>query len=282
MVYKANVLPIMIASPSDVAEQRDGVRSIIENWNFINGYSEKIILMPVGWETHSAPDLAGKAQGIINDRLLADCDLLVGIFWTRLGTATESFESGTVEEISRHTGAGKPAMIYFSDVPVPPRELDTVEYARLQSFRAWCYNQGLVESFSSHAGFCTKFANHLQIQLNSHPYLKGILKNATEADLLAPDFTEMSPDSEVLLLAAADAVDGQVLALSTYGGRHIQIKGQTFGEPSDARSVARWESALNELVDLGYFTPRGAKGQVYQITNAGYLRADQLKNIGLL
>jgi hypothetical protein len=63
--------------------------------------------LPVGWEMHSAPDLAGRPQELINDRVLKDCDLLGGIFWTRLGTPTGESASGTVEEIKEHLAAGK-------------------------------------------------------------------------------------------------------------------------------------------------------------------------------
>lgn len=76
MAYRANVLSIMIASPSDVVQQRDDIRGIVSNWNFVNGLTRSLILMPVGWETHAAPDLAGRAQGIINERILESCDIL--------------------------------------------------------------------------------------------------------------------------------------------------------------------------------------------------------------
>ena len=44
--------------------------------------------MPVGWETHSSPDLGAPAQEQINERILEHCDLLIAVFWTRLGTPT--------------------------------------------------------------------------------------------------------------------------------------------------------------------------------------------------
>jgi hypothetical protein len=50
---------------------------------------------------------------VINRQVLADCDLLVAIFWTRIGSPTGSALSGTVEEIEKHLKAEKPAMLYF-------------------------------------------------------------------------------------------------------------------------------------------------------------------------
>lgn len=70
MSYKANVVKVMIASPSDVAQERRIIRDVIQEWNAIHAEDRKIILMPVGWETHSAPDMSDRPQEIINRQLL--------------------------------------------------------------------------------------------------------------------------------------------------------------------------------------------------------------------
>ncbi|MCL1628273.1 DUF4062 domain-containing protein [Roseibaca sp. V10] len=100
MPYNASVFSVMIASPSDVAKERMLIRETIHEWNDINAKAAKSVFLPVGWETHSAPDLGGRPQDIINKNVLKHCDFLIGVFWTRLGTPTGEFESGTVEEIN--------------------------------------------------------------------------------------------------------------------------------------------------------------------------------------
>lgn len=277
MVYRASVLSVMIASPSDVVEQRDDIRKVISDWNFANAYSRGTIIMPVGWETHSAPDIAGRAQGIINTRLLSDCDLLVGVFWTKLGTPTGGFESGTAEEITRHVEAGKPAMVYFSDAPVAPESLIHEEYEKLRSFKKKIYGAGLVESFSNAEEFRNKFRQHFSIQMNDHPYIRGVLSNAAQDDSAETSSAEMSAEACELLVAAALDPGGDLISLSTHGGRYIQANGQTFGEPGVARSVALWEAALNELVALGYVVSRGGRNEIFQVTNAGFIKVDALK-----
>jgi hypothetical protein len=89
----------MIASPGDVAEERDVIRTVIHDWNDVNASISRLMLAAVGWETHSSPELGARPQELINSRLLKDCDLLVGVFWTRLGTPTGKSPSGTVEEL---------------------------------------------------------------------------------------------------------------------------------------------------------------------------------------
>ncbi|MDQ8758130.1 hypothetical protein RCO27_18035 [Sphingosinicella sp. LHD-64] len=277
MAYRASVLPVMIASPGDVSEQRDDIRSIINNWNFINGYSKRTLLMSVGWETHAAPELSGRAQGIINERLLENCDLLVGVFWTKLGTPTGDFQSGTVEEISRHVDAGKPAMVYFSDAPVAPQSIDAEQYAKVQDFKAWCFERGLVATFTNPAEFRVMFESQLQIQLNSNPYIRGVLDNSERNDPLPAETSELSEEATELLLEASSDSSGYVMTISTMNGQHIQTNGNTFGEPGNARSSAKWEAALEELIALSYLTARGSNGEVFQVTNAGYRRADELR-----
>jgi len=117
--YSPTVFEVMIASPSDVPQERLIAREVITEWNTIHAKDRQTVLMPIGWETHSTPGTGDRRQAIINGQLLKDADLLVAVFWTRLGSPTGVARSGTVEEIEEHLRAGKPAMIYFSSAPVP-------------------------------------------------------------------------------------------------------------------------------------------------------------------
>ena len=71
-------------------------------------------MMPAVDEARVCPAMGDRPQAIINKQVLANCDLLVAVFWTRIGSPTGVAVSGTVEEIQEHLNAGKPAMIYFS------------------------------------------------------------------------------------------------------------------------------------------------------------------------
>ena len=88
MSYSATIFQIMIASPSDVNKERQIAREVINDWNLKNTEDKKIVLLPIGWETHSAPVLGDRPQEIINKQILDKCDILIGIFWTRIGTPT--------------------------------------------------------------------------------------------------------------------------------------------------------------------------------------------------
>lgn len=102
MPYIATVLKVMIASPSDVRQERQAAHALIHEWNAIHSQSRGQVLLPLAWENNSAPALGSRPQDVINRQLTKDSDLRVAMFWTRLGTPTGVAASGTVEEIEEH------------------------------------------------------------------------------------------------------------------------------------------------------------------------------------
>lgn len=167
MSFKAEVYRILIASPGDTEDERSVIPDVINDWNATSAEKEKIILMPVKWETHSVPALGNRPQEIINRQIVKDADLLVGIFWTRIGTQTGKYVSGTVEEIEQFVNKNKPVMLYFSEAPISPVRIDIEQFTVLKSFRENMRLRGLTESYSDLIDFRNKFTRQLNIQLNN-------------------------------------------------------------------------------------------------------------------
>ncbi len=297
MPYTATVIPAMIASPGDVSQYRTVARDVLHEWNYIHSASSSVVMMPVGWETHSSPELGARAQELINDRILEDCDLLIGIFWTRLGTPTGTSASGTVEEIQRHVRAGQPAMTYLCDAPADLRTVDLVQYDALQTFKAWCQTQGLIETVINHDDFGVKLRRQLQIVLQKNPHIRKAFEIETsrrnrfgiptavqsppidELDTLA---TTLAPESQDLLVAAASDKSGVVLVLDVLAGRVIQAGARQFGQMDDRRSMAKWDYAVQELLNLGLVERRSpsSKGtSIFQLLTRGYEIADRLSHV---
>lgn len=119
MSFQAEVLNVFIASPSDTLSHRDEIEAAIYQWNKEHAQDFQTILLPRRWETDVAPSHHSKdAQQVINEKLLSNCDLLIGVFWTKLGAPTTDYASGTLEEISIFHAQGKEAMVYFVDEKV--------------------------------------------------------------------------------------------------------------------------------------------------------------------
>src|SRR6266446_5603639 len=99
MPYDSRVYRVLIASPSDVIEEREIAIRVIQDWNNLNSHTRRLVILPLRWETHAAPEYNIRPQEAINRQIVDDCDLLIGVFWTKLGTPTGDADSGTLEEI---------------------------------------------------------------------------------------------------------------------------------------------------------------------------------------
>jgi hypothetical protein len=147
-MYIAHTLNVLIASPGDTGEYRNAIRTTILKWNDSNSQYYQVTLLPVMWETHTFPAL-GRTQGVVNDQIVADADILIGTFWSRLGTPTIVAESGTVEEIAQFEQSGRPVLLYFCEAPVAILALDTEEIERVKTYRQQMQGKALVGSYVS-------------------------------------------------------------------------------------------------------------------------------------
>src|SRR4051812_47300300 len=85
------VIRIFLSSPGDVAEERTKALEIIDKIGFDAALIDKVILQPIAWDKKGAgvPFLATMTpQEAINLGLPKPsiCDIVVVIFWSRMGT----------------------------------------------------------------------------------------------------------------------------------------------------------------------------------------------------
>ena len=277
MSYKATVFNVMIASPGDVAQERAIIRSVIHEWNAIHSASRNIVLLPVGWETHSSPEMGESPQKIINTQVLKDCDLLIGVFWTRIGTATDEHSSGTVEEIEEHIATNKPAMLYFSSQPVSPDSVEPGQYEGVKTFRQSCQTRGLYESYDSLTEFKEKLHRQLQLKLNQHELFKDIEPDNVVVDLPPSlKIPSLSRESLILLKEASEDPHGTIMLIKTIGRTSLSVNRKEMIETQERREIAKWESAVQQLLTEGLIVDRGYKGEIFEITNEGYTVADSI------
>lgn len=83
---QASILRVLIASPSDVDEEREAIRRVMEQWNAQYSSTLGAVLLPVDWRTHATLEMGERPQGILNRQLVETSDIVVAVFWTRLGT----------------------------------------------------------------------------------------------------------------------------------------------------------------------------------------------------
>jgi hypothetical protein len=289
MSYKAIVYKVMIASPSDLVHERNIICEVLSEWNIVNADTRKMVLLPVKWETHASPTMGDHPQSIINKQILKNSDLLVGVFWTRIGTATGEYLSGTVEEIEEHIKAGKPVMLYFSSQPVPPDSVDNDQYAELKKFKESCKSRGIFETYSNLDDFKSKFYRQLQLKLNQDSYFLKDIANQDTSILqikVGPDILKsydpsgilphLSLEAQELLKEASYDPNGIVLRSQVIGGLYIQTNGKEFVRDNNPRTRAIWEGALEELEANGLLSDAGNERQVFKLTRRGYEIAEKI------
>lgn len=188
MAQTGTIFRVLVASPSDCDHERKIIPAVISAWNAVHSLSNAAIIEPVLWETHSRPGMGSRPQELINHQIVTHCDLVIGAFWTRLGTPTGVAESGTAEEIEHFREAGKPVLLYFSSAPVVPESLDADQYKALTQYKERLGQLGLYSKYETLADLRDQLQRHLAGQMIE--LLKKNPSVASEVEVASEKVTE--------------------------------------------------------------------------------------------
>ena len=177
MQKKATVYHVLIASPTDVNRERHIIREAIYEWNAVQSKQLGVVILPVMWEVDVYPDIGARPQEIINKQIIDESDILIGLFWSKIGTQTDNSLSGTVEEIESFIKNKKPAMIYFSDRNLP-NNVDIGQLTALRGFKEFCKSQGVIGTYKNEEELKENFIRHI-----TQLILKLLPKNQTNINL---------------------------------------------------------------------------------------------------
>jgi len=101
---QVRILRVVVASPGDVAAEREAVVRAAEevNRNTGRGRGRGLRLEVYRWETDARPGFNPEGpQGIIDPfQRIEGCDLLIAIFWKRFGTPTVDGRTRTEHEFN--------------------------------------------------------------------------------------------------------------------------------------------------------------------------------------
>jgi hypothetical protein len=229
--------------------------------------------------------MGDRPQEIINRQVLANADLLVAIFWTRIGTPTGESASGTIEEIEKHMELGKPTMIYFSETPVVPNSIVPAQYEALQRFKVRYRSEGLIETFESSSSFREIFSRQLAQTIirsfpadASHDGSPLLATGETEFEMMERlSIPSLSKNAQELLCEISEDKHAHVLVLRANQGTIIKANNRDFSAVGDPRSEAEWTAAVEELGEHGLIRDNRGMGEVFSMTERGFEVADVLK-----
>ena len=151
----------LLISPGDVQKERDALSDSVTRWNAQIGDALGARVELIRWETHSTPDMSAPPQKVLDSQIVETCDFAVAVFWYRLGTPTEDYDSGSIEEIEKIRESGKRVLIYFSSQAVPQGTLDIEQFRKLQEIKSKYQQEGLLGAYSDIENLKEQFILHL-------------------------------------------------------------------------------------------------------------------------
>ena len=109
------ILEVAIVGPMDADQAKDRIIHELRSWNNTAENLLSIQLKPRRYPIDTVPThRAGlDGQGITNEQIIRNADIVFAVFYHSLGSPTDKSASGTNDEISIATEYGKPCHVYF-------------------------------------------------------------------------------------------------------------------------------------------------------------------------
>lgn len=152
---------LLISCPGDVNPFIDVIRECVEGFNRILGTVNNVEIVPKHWSTDSYPQSGDKPQELLNKQFVRDCDAAIAILWTKFGTPTDKYGSGTEEEIEEMLSSNKQVFMYFLDTPVNPSSVNMEQYKKVNEFKEKYKDRGIYVVVKDENELRQQFTNHL-------------------------------------------------------------------------------------------------------------------------
>lgn len=273
-MFIANTYRIMIGAPSDIREEVAIAKQIILEWTILNADTLKIVLLPLHWQDNAYPGYGIHPQKMLNKQLVDKSDMLVCIFGSKIGTATDTSDSGSIEEIEEHAKAGKPVMVLFkrnADI----NEITPEQLQKLKEFKQRIQSVALYSEFKDSSDFSEQFKKSLTLFVNDN-WLQNVSVSASTNSHI--QLTE--EEREIFKKWASDEYGTPYTHINVMGGRteiHLAYRfGVVLNTPKEK---AWWEDFIERLLELRYikFDKYDKHSHpTYKITDKGYKFAENI------
>jgi CheY-like chemotaxis protein len=231
MSTTATVYDLLISCPSDVTPCVPLLEKALYEFNNLYGRQNNIIVRPIHWKTNVFSQFGNSPQKLLNQQIVDKSDLSVAVFWTKFGTPTEDYDSGTEEEIARMLKDGKQVFLYFlkKAVTYTPEELakiDVTQYKKIEEFKGKHKNDGIYFEVTDELALARVFVQQLEIYFVSRKCAEelGKFDNKKHVILWVDDCPENNVSLRNMFLSYNIDV---LIALSTDQALH-ELKARKF------------------------------------------------------
>lgn len=182
MARQTTTFDLLVSCPGDVVDKGylRAVENSVAQFNSTFGKFNNVNLQVVHWSKDSYPESGGRAQELLDSQIVDNSDAAVALLYTRFGTPTDEYGSGTEEEIERMLASRKQVFMYFINEPIKPNEVDSEQYQRVVDFKSRYskLNMGIYREVESPNELEGELVNHLSLH-----FLNQILKSETTDDV---------------------------------------------------------------------------------------------------
>ena len=161
------VYDLLISCPSDVSEYVDILEREVNHFNNFWGRTNNVIIRTRHWSKDAYSEFGSYPQELLNKQIVDSSDMAIGVFWTRFGSPTESYGSGTEEEIERMISMNKQVFLYFLDKPINPSKIDHTQYEKIEQFMDKYKNKGIYFIIQDEKTLAKKFRENLELYFDS-------------------------------------------------------------------------------------------------------------------
>ena len=99
MAQSVTLYNLLISCPGDVRDEVTLIEAAVDEFNELYADPLGITIKTRHWSKSSYAQSGRKPQALLNEQFVNKCDAAVAIFWTKFGSPTDEYGSGTEEEI---------------------------------------------------------------------------------------------------------------------------------------------------------------------------------------
>ena len=260
-MFQANVYKIMVGAPSDVDSEVNVAFHVIQKWNYINAASHSLVLLPSHWSLDAYPTLSHKPQKAIDKQLVEKSDMLICIFGSKIGTPTDDYISGTVEEIEEHIKVNKPVMVFFSN-SIDKSKTNSEQVSKLLIFQEEMFSRGLCEVYDDLEDFKTKLSEKLALCVNDNFFgFRALDEGTLYLTPIVRDKTSTLKESDIEYLRKwVESGCEDAHSIDFIGSQSLLILGRIQIKIGNAREKVAWNAFFDRLLESGFI-------EVYDYTN---------------
>lgn len=238
MAQNVTLYNLLISCPSDVKAEVVLIETAVDEFNELYADPLGITIKTRHWSKSSYAQSGGKPQALLNEQFVNKCDAAVAIFWTKFGSPTDEYGSGTEEEIEIMLQSNKQVFMFFCDKPLSPSQINEDGYKKVQAFREKYKDRGIYFTYSSDEEFKKLFFAQLSMHFLSDKKVKeATVNNVSDLKLMGIDENGKLSEETSVYPFKLNTQTSMRQFLDTIRSMYQEIAGMNVGKRTDVNNA---------------------------------------------